>query len=153
MGWTRQVESHGARAWAEAQKRRAERLAERAQHERTRHGSVDATFQMAERDGDVGGGIIAGALAYRMFIWLLPLALVLVAGLGFASETSSQSPAEAAGSLGLSGLVSTSVAQAAEGSARWYALLVGIPILVYVTRGLLRALIGIHRLVWGMQRS
>ena len=37
---------------------------------------------MADRDADVGGGIIAGALAYRLFIWLLPFALVLVAGLG-----------------------------------------------------------------------
>ena len=39
---------------------------------------------MVERDSEVGGGIIAGALAYRLFIWLLPLALVAVAGLGFA---------------------------------------------------------------------
>jgi uncharacterized BrkB/YihY/UPF0761 family membrane protein len=127
---------------------RAERVRARAQDERQRHGSVDAAFEMVDRDGEVGGGIIAGALAYRLFIWLLPLTLVAVAGLGIAADASSESPGSAARSLGLSGLVSASVADAAEGSGRWYALLIGVPVLVYTTRGVLRVLIGAHRLVW-----
>jgi uncharacterized BrkB/YihY/UPF0761 family membrane protein len=127
---------------------RAERVRVRAQDERQRHGSVDAAFEMVDRDGEVGGGIIAGALAYRLFIWLLPLTLVAVAGLGIAADASSESPGSAARSLGLSGLVSASVADAAEGSGRWYALLIGVPVLVYTTRSVLRALIGAHRLVW-----
>jgi uncharacterized BrkB/YihY/UPF0761 family membrane protein len=127
---------------------RAERVRARAQDERQRHGSVDAAFEMVDRDGEVGGGIIAGALAYRLFIWLLPLTLVAVAGLGIAADASSESPGRAARSLGLSGLVSASVADAAEGSGRWYALLIGVPVLVYTTRGVLRVLIGAHRLVW-----
>lgn len=127
---------------------RAERVRARAQDERQRHGSVDAVFEMVDRDGEVGGGIIAGALAYRLFIWLLPLTLVAVAGLGIAADASSESPGSAARSLGLSGLVSASVADAAEGSGRWYALLIGVPVLVYTTRGVLRVLIGAHRLVW-----
>ncbi len=127
---------------------RGEQLAERAQAERGRHGSVDAVFETVERDGEVGGGIIAGALAYRLFIWLLPLALVVVAGLGVAADASSQSPGETANSAGLASLVSSSVASAANSSARWYALVVGIPVLLYATRSVLRALIGAHRLVW-----
>lgn len=63
-----------------------ERLAQRAQDERERRRSVDTLFEMVERDSEVGGGIIAGALAYRLFIWLLPLALIAVAGLGFAAD-------------------------------------------------------------------
>ena len=127
---------------------RGEQLAERAQAERGRHGSVDVLFEAVERDGEVGGGIIAGALAYRLFIWLLPLALVVVAGLGLAAESSSETPKEAADSMGLAALVSSSVAAAANSSARWYALLIGIPVLLYATRSVLRALIGAHRLVW-----
>ena len=125
-----------------------ERLAERAQAERGRHRSVDAAFEMAERDSEVVGGIIAGALAYRLFIWLLPLALIAVAGLGFAADASSESPEEAAESLGLEGLISSSITNAANSPNRWYALLIGIPVLVWATRSLLRALIGAHRLVW-----
>jgi len=116
--------------------------------ERQRHGTVAAVFEMADHDSEVGGGIMAGALAYRLFIWLLPLALVAVAGLGIASQAGSTSPEGAAKSMGLAGLVSNSVAGASNSSARWYALLIGIPLLLYTMRSVLRTLIVIHRLVW-----
>jgi len=128
-------------------------LAERAQSERSRHSSVDAAFEMADRDAEVGGGIMAGALAYRLFIWLLPLALVLIAGLGLASDTANVSPDDAARDMGLAGLVTNSVAASAESSTRWYALLVGIPILLLATRSVLRTLVVMHRLVWTDLRS
>jgi uncharacterized BrkB/YihY/UPF0761 family membrane protein len=142
-----------SRLWAAARRADAERLAERAQDERSKHRSVDAIFEMADRDGEVGGGIIAGALAYRLFIWLLPLALVLVAGLGIASDANSESPQEAARSLGVQGLISSSIATAADSPNRWYALLIGIPILVWATRSVLRVLIGAHRLIWTDERA
>jgi uncharacterized BrkB/YihY/UPF0761 family membrane protein len=132
---------------------RAERLAERAQAERRRHRSVDAVFDIVDRDGEVAGGIIAGALAYRLCIWLLPLALVVVAGLGIAADSTDRSPESAADSAGLDGLVSESIEGAARSSNRWYALLVGIPVLLFATRSVLRALIGAHRLVWADVRA
>jgi len=141
------------RARQAALKARGEHLAERAQAERGRHGSVDAVFQMVERDGEVGGGIIAGALAYRLFIWLLPFALVVVVGLGIAADAASESPQEAANSVGLASLVSSSISSAAKSPNRGYALLIGIPVLLYTTRSLLRALIGAHRLVWTELRA
>ncbi|HET8873992.1 MAG TPA: YhjD/YihY/BrkB family envelope integrity protein [Gaiellaceae bacterium] len=141
------------RLWAAAIRANGEQLAQRAQRERGRHRSVDAVFEMVDRDSEVGGGIIAGALAYRLFIWLLPLALVAVAGLGFAADAASTSPEEAADSLGIEGLVSSSITNAAESPNRWYALLIGIPVLLWTTRSLLRVLIGAHRLVWSDVRA
>lgn len=141
------------RAWAGVAREEGRRLAERAEAERQRHRSVDALYEIVERDAEVGGGLIAAALAYRLFIWLLPVALVAVAGLGIAADASSGSPEDAAESLGFEGLISNSVANAAESPNRWYALLIGIPILVWATRSLLRALIGAHRLVWGDVRT
>ena len=105
---------------------------------------------MVDRDSEVAGGIIAGALAFRLFIWLLPFALVAVAGLGIGSRAASESPQAAAKTLGLTGLVSHSVATAAKSGNRWYALAIGIPVLIYATRSVLRVLIGCHRLVWGI---
>jgi uncharacterized BrkB/YihY/UPF0761 family membrane protein len=136
------------RSWATRIRGSVERLLERAEVERRRHRSVDAAFEMADRDGEVGGGILAGALAYRLFIWLLPLALVAVAGLGFAADAASESPEGAAESLGLDGLISSSITNAANSPNRWYALLIGIPVLIWATRSLLRVLIGAHRLIW-----
>jgi len=137
-----------ARARAAALQARAARIQKRAEAERGRHGSVDAIYEIADRDAEVGGTIIAGALAYRLFIWILPLALVFVAGFGVAASQASDSPEKAARSLGLAGIVSGSIAGAAKSPARWYALLIGIPILLWATRSLLRTLIVIHRLCW-----
>jgi membrane protein len=130
--------------------RRAVELGER---ERQEHESVAAVFDMVDRDSETAGGIIAGALAYKLFIWLLPLALVVVAGLGITADAAGESPQEAAEDAGLGGLVSTSIASAASSSGRWYALIVGVPILIYVTRSVLRALIGAHRLLWRSERA
>jgi len=102
-------------------------------------------------DRAVAGRELAGALAYRLFFWFLPFVLVLVAGLGVYSDASDQTPQEAADRLGLAGLVVHSVAAAAASSARWYALLIGLPILFYLTRNLLRSVVAIHRLAWGME--
>jgi uncharacterized BrkB/YihY/UPF0761 family membrane protein len=113
---------------------------------------VDAVYVIAGRDSDIGGGIMGGALAYRIFIWLLPAALVVIGGIGLAADASSDSPEDAARSLGLRGVVSSSVANATRGSSRWYALLIGIPVLIWATRSLLKALIVVHRLVWGEVR-
>jgi uncharacterized BrkB/YihY/UPF0761 family membrane protein len=137
-----------ARIRTAALQARAEAVAERAQAGRGDHAALDATFELVERDVEVGGGIIAGALAYRFFLWLLPFGLVLVSGLGLAADAASKSPTAAAGSLGLAGLVSSSIASAAKSSTRWYALLVGVPVLFLATRSVLRVLIGSHRLVW-----
>ena len=141
------------RAWEESLRSRGQRLAERGQTERQLHKSVDAAYQMVDRDTELGGGIIAGALAYRLFIWMLPLALVLVGGLGIAADAAEETPEEAADSLGMGGLVSHSIASAATGNGRWYALLIGIPILVYTTASVLRVLIVSHRLLWTDSRT
>lgn len=126
----------------------SKRLARRADVERDRHASVDVVFELVDHDSEVGGDIMAGALAYRLFVWFLPAALVAIAGLGIASQAESQSPAAEAHRLGLAGLVSSSVATAAKSSARWYALVIGVPLLIYTTRSLLRTLVATHRLVW-----
>ena len=137
----------------EAAQARMERLSARAQEERSRHGWVDATFEIADRDAEVAGGIIAGALAYRLVIWLLPVGLVFVGGLGVVAAVESDSPHAVAGDLGLAGIVSHSLQNASNSHSAWYALIVGIPILLYATRSVLRVLIGTHRLVWGEMRG
>jgi uncharacterized BrkB/YihY/UPF0761 family membrane protein len=132
---------------------RMESLARRAHEERGRRSWVDAIFEVADRDGEVAGGVIAGALAYRLFIWLLPAGLVFVGGLGAVAGASSNSPHHIASELGVGGIVSNSLQSASNSHSPWYALVVGIPILLYATRSVLRVLIGTHRLAWGDVRG
>ena len=89
----------------------ARRYAERAEASRESHGSIDAVYVIVDRDAEVGGGIMAGSLAYRLFIWLLPFSLVVVAGIGLGTDLTSESAASAPRPLGLRGLVAKSVAE------------------------------------------
>jgi uncharacterized BrkB/YihY/UPF0761 family membrane protein len=141
--------SERVRQRQEALQAKMDRLSERAQEERSRHGWIDATFEFVDRDSEVGGGIIAGALAYRLFIWLLPVGLVFVGGLGVIADALSKTPKAVGTNLGLGGIVSSSLQSASNSHSPWYALIVGVPILLYATRSVLRVLIGTHRLAWG----
>jgi uncharacterized BrkB/YihY/UPF0761 family membrane protein len=132
---------------------RVDRLSERAQEERGRRGWVDATFEVVDRDGEVAGGIIAGALAYRLFFWLLPAGLVFVGGLGVVADLLSDSPKQLGTNLGIGSIISSSLHSASDSHSAWYALIVGVPILLYATRSVLRVLIGTHRLAWGDVRD
>ena len=142
-----------ARQRQEAIQARMERLSERAQEERGRRGWVDAIFEVIDRDSEVAGGIIAGALAYRLFIWLLPFGLVFVGGLGVVADAVGNSPRHVGTKLGVGGIVSSSLHSASDSHSPWYALIVGVPILLYATRSVLRVLIGTHRLAWGEVRG
>src|SRR5205814_1573183 len=53
---------------------------------RGRSAALDATLETVERDSHLGGGILAGALSYRMFVFALPLAFFLVSGLGLVAS-------------------------------------------------------------------
>jgi uncharacterized BrkB/YihY/UPF0761 family membrane protein len=120
----------------------------------SRHGdrrSVATVRDVFLLDRAIAGGELAGALAYRLFLWFLPFVLVLVAGLGVYADASDRTPREVADRLGLAGLVVHSVAVAATSNARWYALLIGVPILLYLTRSLLRTVVAVHRLAWGLE--
>jgi uncharacterized BrkB/YihY/UPF0761 family membrane protein len=140
-------------ACVEAARALRERLEARVVERRRGRGPVDALAEIVDRDLEVGGGIMAGALAYRLFVWLLPLALVVVGGLGIVSQAADSTPSDAASSFGVSGLVSSSVANAARSGARVYALLIGVPLLMIATRSVLRTLIVTHRLAWVDMRS
>ena len=80
-------------------------LREQIEEARARHPSVDIGLATVERDSEIGGSLLAGALAYRLFVFLLPFAVFLVVGLGVYADATDQSTAAAAGDLGLTQIV------------------------------------------------
>ena len=102
------------------------------------------------RDAAVGGTVLAGALAYRIFIWLLPLVLVVILGLGLLAG----SPADAAETLadaGLTGVLASSISTAATDTRGWAVvtgLVVGVVVLLYQSYALLRAIRAVTALAW-----
>ena len=111
---------HEATRWA--------RLHERAQHtragiearaQRTRAGiearrgesaSIDTALKAVERDAQTGGGVLAAAVAFRLFMFLVPYAFVVVTGFGLSSMAVGQDPKDAAQAAGIGGLLASAVA-------------------------------------------
>jgi uncharacterized BrkB/YihY/UPF0761 family membrane protein len=119
---------------------------------RPRVRGVDATLSAYERDRDRAGFLLAGALAYRLFLWLLPFTLVIVAGLGFLEASDHDNPSDLADNLGVVGLASKSVSEAAADAehTRFIALLIGIPVLYLASLAVMKAFRTVSALAWGV---
>jgi uncharacterized BrkB/YihY/UPF0761 family membrane protein len=132
--------------------RRAGALWDRVLEVRPETPLVDAGFEVAERDLRRGGPLLAGALAFRLFLVLVPLTLILVAGLGFLSADGT---AETGRVLDLSDAVVATMEQAGAAAqrGRWVTLVVGVVALVLAVRSLVRALHLTHLLAWGLEPS
>jgi uncharacterized BrkB/YihY/UPF0761 family membrane protein len=130
--WVEQV--HALRGWVE--------------QARERSAALDATFETIERDSHIGGGMLAGALSYRLFLFVLPLAFFIVSGLGLLASAVGIEPDVISNSVGLAGVVTKQVAGTSKGSSSWWVALSSFFVLVYATRVLLRAVAIVHSLAW-----
>ena len=73
---------------------------------------VDAGFHIYERDLGAGGGVLAGALAFRLFLFAVPYVFVVITIFGSAADLQNESGQSAARSAGLTGLIGKAVADA-----------------------------------------
>ena len=127
-------------------------LRERADRERERRESVRTLFHLFEEDKGRAGGLLAGGLAYRMFIWLLPAALVATSLLRLIAEIGGKTPSATARDLGMGAAVASSVNRAAvqAGRATPFLLVVGLVIMLWASRGVLKALRLVSTIAWGI---
>ena len=114
--------------------------------------AVHAGFGTLERDRTVGGGILAGALAYRFFLTLLPVTLLLVCGLGYLATLGTATPSDAAAQFGIKGVAASSVADSARLSSgsQLTVVILGVWALLYTSVGTARALRLVHAIAWGL---
>jgi uncharacterized BrkB/YihY/UPF0761 family membrane protein len=114
---------------------------------RGRSPAVDAAVGVLRRERPVASGILAAALAFRLFALLIPLAYVLVAGIGLTLGS-----AERAGQAEdhLSDLVVDSIAAVARTSerGRFVALVVGGVATLVAAGGVVEVLRWVHVLAW-----
>ena len=106
---------------------------------RARRPAVDVTFAAIERDVAIGGAILAGALAYRLFLYVLPLGFFLVSGLGLLADLLGVEPESIGSNIGLASIVTEQVADAAKSPSSWWVALTSFVILLFVTHILFRA--------------
>ncbi len=114
---------------------------------RPRYRSLDLVMSVGEHDQVVGGGLLAGALAYRLFLWLLPASLVVVGLTGFIPIDALKRDVQ---SVGLGDLTATAIEQAnADASrSRWVALVIGLYFLYFTSVALAKAVVAATALGW-----
>jgi uncharacterized BrkB/YihY/UPF0761 family membrane protein len=122
---------------------------------RQRSGMVDAGFLVQELDARVGGGILAGALAFRLFLFVVPVVYVVFTFLGWASRAMGQDPAHLANGAGITGILASTVVKVEQqGAWTQVPLVLGAIIAMFITAGsLLKALYVVHWLIWRVPRS
>jgi uncharacterized BrkB/YihY/UPF0761 family membrane protein len=127
----------------------AERIEEiRARGERLPGAPV--VLEAAESERELGGGLIAGGVAFRIFLWLVPFGLVAAAILSFWSDLDPDGIESGARRFGIGAAAAQAAAEALEVGNRnaFVVLLFGLVLLVWFTLGALRALILAHALAW-----
>ena len=97
-----------------------------------------------------GGGLLAGALAFRLFGALLPLALLIAVLLGYATTLDRSAPKQAGEAVGLAPALLESIGESAKLSAgtRWSVALFAVVALLWSAISAARAIRAVHSLAW-----
>jgi uncharacterized BrkB/YihY/UPF0761 family membrane protein len=116
---------------------------------RPRHGTIDVSFAAMDRDRRIAAGVLAGGIAFRIFLWTLPLALTVAGVLGLVDAAAAKHGAE---TLGITGAGATAVQDAADASSKssWWMLTAGSVLLVWTGASVVRALELVHGAAWGV---
>jgi hypothetical protein len=122
----------------------------RVEDARPRIPALDAAFDIRDYDQEVAGGLLAGAIAFRLFLWLVPFALVLVTAAGWIAEGTDLTQADLADRYGVTGIVARSVGDASQqpSSSRLFVLAIALYAMYLASLGVVRALRVAHVLAW-----
>jgi len=131
---------------------RATRAWETVLAARPRIPALDAAFDVGERDRDVAGGLLAGAVAFRLFLWLVPFALVAVTIAGWITADTDLSPEDLAKRFGIVGVAAQYVQDASKESTTTLVvvLVIALYALLLASRSAIRAIRLAHLLAWRM---
>lgn len=106
--------------------------------------------EIYERDGHVGGRLLGSAIAFRLFLFFVPLLLLLVGLAGFLANLIDAD--QASDTVGVSGAMSQQIdaAFSQSNSARWGATLTGLVGAMWAGRSLGTVLSGASAVAWGL---
>jgi uncharacterized BrkB/YihY/UPF0761 family membrane protein len=109
---------------------------------------LDLVLRLHERDRDIDGSLVGSALALRVFLFFVPLALALVGAVGFlAGHVSSDAASKQVGLSGdLANQIDTALRQSS--TTRWAALLAGLIGMASAGRSMAHVLFVASRRAW-----
>lgn len=127
---------------------------QRFEHERSRRGWLESAWQSLLRMHRRGGPLLCGGLAYRIFLWELPAALVAVSILSLFTDIGSFTPEQMARDVGLGAALAATIGQAVSqtSSAAWWLLVLGLWLMLWAGRSAAGALRLISQIAWEQPR-
>jgi uncharacterized BrkB/YihY/UPF0761 family membrane protein len=108
---------------------------------------VDLSLRFIDRDREAAGSVVGSAVAFRLFLFFVPLLLFIVGLAGFFANALTSSDVEDAGVTGkLAEQINTALTQ--PNSTRWIAVITGFVGMLTTGRTLSKALAGASCLAW-----
>ena len=137
-------------SWARRSGQRFERARGRAMEIAPRIPGYEHAIGVVKHDQRFGGGLLAGALAFRLFGAVLPLALLVAVVLGYATTVDRTAPQQAGEAVGLGSAVLDSVGESARLSSgtRWSVLIFSVFAVLWSANSAARAIRAVHSLAW-----
>ncbi|SDJ41855.1 Uncharacterized membrane protein, BrkB/YihY/UPF0761 family (not an RNase) [Frankineae bacterium MT45] len=138
------------RVRAERARARGEDAADRYQQRAVEQPVLGLPLVFLSRYTARQGMLLASAVAFRLFLWLLPLSLLtagILAGIAAHRQNDVESAARHAG---LTGAASQQAITAIQGGGRswWVAVVIGLVLLIWTTRTLIRNLVVVNAHIW-----
>jgi membrane protein len=129
---------------------RIQRAREQLEAKRPNSKVIDTALGAFERDVAAGGGVLAGAVAFRVFLFMIPYVFLLVVIFGLGASAASEDPGSLARDAGIGGLAAKAFAGIGDLSTgqRIVSFVVAAFALFLATRSLLKVLRIVHALVW-----
>ena len=137
-----------------AQSRATDEMTEvrtRLEEARPRSRTIDSAFLALARDTETGAGVLAAALAFRVFMFIIPYVFVVILVFDVGGGVADKDPQSVAKSAGIGGLLAQAVSGSAQhltGVSRYVALLAGLIAAFLAARVLVKTLRIVHGLVW-----
>ncbi len=132
--------SERARAKLDAAKEGAKGASER-------HVALAVPIRAVERNRRVAASVLAGGVAYKLFLWLLPFGLIVGGALGLSNASDTEDAVEGGG---VPAAISNAIGDAsrAADSNSWWLFAVGVPLLLWAGLTGAKAVVLVHSLVW-----
>jgi AbrB family looped-hinge helix DNA binding protein len=129
-------------------------LTARADELRARSKLVDRAFGVLNRERLIATSVLSAFVAFRMFVFLIPFAYAVVAGLGLYGSSQPGGTSDFLSDVGLGGAVAANLARAVEASdrGRWVALIVGLGAALWASLGLTKSVDAVHVVAWRLPR-
>jgi uncharacterized BrkB/YihY/UPF0761 family membrane protein len=112
--------------------------------------TIDLAFAWWEHDVATGGAVLAAALAFRLFLFLVPYVFALVYGLGLFADAAGRDPERVAQQVGVAGLIATTIKVAGDQSitTRVIVFVTAAVAMIIAGRAVVKVVSVSHALVW-----